>query len=341
VRVKLRLAVLLGLLAVLFAATSCVSLSEAASRLFGYDTPLLEKEEERMLWRIRGYNSQGKKFTVYIQGTIHVGDERLYPLEKRVLKAFRASDRIVAELSASDLEKFSDELRERTTHSFSKAEGRVVTKNLSTEEKEKLRLILDQETIDFLTLLEPWCMILALCSSPQAQSELSADFSLDEYFAKFAKEEKREILGLETLQEQLDSISCGTYDEQLVQLKEILDGIDAQKFKEEMNSAAKNLYEAYLSGDPKKLEELTSEDERNEKWAKRIQSYIEMGGTTFVYAGAAHWVGEKSVFAYLEEWGVVRQAAGSCAASSPTMVRQAAGSFAAGSPTVVQDSGSK
>lgn len=332
--VRLRLAVLLGLLAVLFAATSCVSLSEAASRLFGYDTPLLEKEEERMLWRIRGYNSQGKKFTVYIQGTIHVGDERLYPLEKRVLKAFRASDRIVAELSASDLEKFSDELRERTTHSFSKAEGRVVTKNLSAEEKEKLRLILDQETIDFLTLLEPWCMILALCSSPQAQSELSADFSLDEYFAKFAKEEKREILGLETLQEQLDSISCGTYDEQLVQLKEILDGIDAQKFKKEMNSAAKNLYEAYLSGDPKKLEELTSEDERNEKWAKRIQSYIEMGGTTFVYAGAAHWVGEKSVFAYLEEWGVVRQ-------SSPTVVRQAAGSCAAGSTELLQDSGSK
>ncbi|MBR0475726.1 MAG: TraB/GumN family protein, partial [Treponema sp.] len=121
------------------------------------------------------------------------------------------------------------------------------------------------------------------------------------------------------------------YDEQLVQLKEILDGIDAQKFKEEMNSAAKNLYEAYLSGDPKKLEELTSEDERNEKWAKIIQSYIEMGGTTFVYAGAAHWVGEKSVFAYLEEWGVVRR-------SSPTMVRQAAGSCAVGSPTVVRRS---
>ncbi|MBQ2205964.1 MAG: TraB/GumN family protein, partial [Treponema sp.] len=83
--------------------------------------------------------------------------------------------------------------------------------------------------------------------------------------------------------------------------------------------------------DPKKLEELTSEDERNEKWAKRIQSYIEMGGTTFVYAGAAHWVGEKSVFAYLEEWGVVRQATGSCAAGSPTVVRRS-------SPTVVRQS---
>ncbi|MBP5746756.1 MAG: TraB/GumN family protein, partial [Treponema sp.] len=135
-----------------------------------------------------------------------------------------------------------------------------------------------------------------------------------------------EILGLETVPEQLDSISCGTYDAQLLQLKEIIEGIDAEKFKEEMNSAAKNLYEAYLSGDPKKLEELTSEDERNEKWAKRIQSDMEMGGTTFVYAGAAHWVGEKSVFAYLEEWGLIRQAAGSCAADSPT---------------VVQDSGSK
>jgi len=314
-RLAARLAVLLCILAFFFPATSCVSLSEAASNSVGWikkcfpsrkELPLVEKEEERMLWKIRGYNTKGKKFTVYVQGTIHVGDERLYPLEKKVLKAFRASDRIVSELSGSDLELFSDELRDKTAGSFAKAQGRIVTKNLTAKEKEKLRLILDNETIEFLTLLEPWCMILALCSAPQSNSNLSSDFSLDEYFVRLAKEDKKEILGLETLQEQLDSISSGSYDEQMSQLKEILAGIDASKFKEEMNDAAKNLYEAYLSGDPKKMEELTSEDERNEKWAKRLMSYFEMGGTTFVYAGCAHWVGEKSVFAYLEEWGVVR-----------------------------------
>ncbi|WP_297983844.1 TraB/GumN family protein [uncultured Methanobrevibacter sp.] len=282
--------------------------------------------EERMFWRIRGYNSSGKKFTVYIQGTIHVGDERLYPLEKNVLKAFHSSSTLISELSGEDLKMFSDEIRERTTGSFSKAAGRTVTKNLSAAEKEKLRLILDDETIDFLTLLEPWCMIMALCSSPQVQSKLSPDFSLDEYFSKLAVEEKKDVLGLETLEEQLDSISGGTYDEQLSQLKEILSGIDALAFKQEMNSASMDLYEAYLACDMEKMRELTTEDERNKKWAERLLSYFETGGTFFVFAGCAHFVSENSVFDYLEDWGAVRQCS--------TVVRQSL-------PTELQDSGSK
>ncbi|MBR7064721.1 MAG: hypothetical protein IKI31_06220, partial [Treponema sp.] len=35
------------------------------------------KTKERMFWQIDALDANGKKSTVYIQGTIHMGDERL------------------------------------------------------------------------------------------------------------------------------------------------------------------------------------------------------------------------------------------------------------------------
>ena len=39
--------------------------------------PKLTKMQERMLWKISGTDKNGKESTIYVQGTIHLGDERL------------------------------------------------------------------------------------------------------------------------------------------------------------------------------------------------------------------------------------------------------------------------
>ena len=85
------------------------------------------------------------------------------------------------------------------------------------------------------------------------------------------------------------------------------------------------LYEAYLSGDVAKMTMLFEAEEkadtetqafykdyytfifadRNEDWAKDITGYLQQGGTTFVFAGCGHWLGDKSVFSYLRKMGTL------------------------------------
>ena len=40
---------------------------------------------------------------------------------------------------------------------------------------------------------------------------------------------------------------------------------------------------------------------RNKDWAEDITNYLNEGGTTFIFAGCAHWLGDDSVFHYLKE----------------------------------------
>ncbi|MBQ0167452.1 MAG: TraB/GumN family protein [Treponema sp.] len=45
--------------------------------------------------------------------------------------------------------------------------------------------------------------------------------------------------------------------------------------------------------------------DRNEKWAGIFEDILEEGGTTFVYAGTLHFVGDHSVFKHMEENGTL------------------------------------
>ena len=47
--------------------------------------------------------------------------------------------------------------------------------------------------------------------------------------------------------------------------------------------------------------------DRNTDWVKDIKKYIDAGGTTFIFTGAAHWLGEESVFELLKADGVIEK----------------------------------
>jgi uncharacterized protein YbaP (TraB family) len=69
-----------------------------------------------MFWRITGTDAAGKQATVYIQGTIHLGDDRLYPLSGSVLNAWNSADRNKAWV-------------DKLPHGFQKAVRRLSSQN--------------------------------------------------------------------------------------------------------------------------------------------------------------------------------------------------------------------
>ncbi len=282
----------------------------------------LTKTSERMFWQIDGLDANGNPSTVYIQGTIHVGDENLYPISDKVLDKWENADRIVGEISSEGWEQFTLEFQKRMLESYSSANGKLVTDYLENSENELLIEIFGLEAVEQLAAFEPWVLTNSLSAGLYEESGLQAEYALDNQFITLAFQSERTMEGLDDLSVQLDILEFGTYDEQIAMLKDTLKSIAEP---EESNEYIKALYTAYLEDDVETLSSLikaeTTEeeenaefykdfnkavyDDRNASWAKEIASYLEQGGTTFIFAGSAHWCGENSVFAYLKKDGIL------------------------------------
>ncbi|MBQ1671000.1 MAG: TraB/GumN family protein, partial [Treponema sp.] len=174
---------------------------------------------------------------------------------------------------------------------------------------------------------EPWVLSLALLGKTvQETTELTAEYSIDSYFLKLANEASRKVIGLDDLKSQFDILTFGTYEQQIMILKSSIKECSEEDCIQETKAELDSLYKAYLSDDLEMLATISQKsnekevseygdfggeyqkqvyDKRNEDWAKDIKEFLENGGSTFIYAGAAHWVGKNSVFEYLRKQGTI------------------------------------
>ncbi len=283
----------------------------------------LSKQPERMFWKITGTDANGLPSTVYIQGTFHLADDRAYPLADQVLDAWDSADRLVGEVSLADYASLPTEIQTLVIKSYLNAKGQNILDKLSDEQIETLNSYLSEEMAEQMAIFEPWCMTTTLSGMLYTESGLSPELGLDNLFIEQAVEEERDIEGLDELQTQLDVLCYGDYDTQLAMLQEMLDELNDPT---EINEFTNALYEAYLADDVTEITKLFETEEkmekaaqpfyedyyktvyadRNEDWARDITSYLQQGGTTFIFAGAAHWLGDKSVFSYLRKMGTIR-----------------------------------
>ena len=283
---------------------------------------VLTKNPERMFWTISGTDSKGNPSYVHILGTIHVGDEKLYPLEENVLAAWNRADHLVAEVALVDIK---DNLMPKVMEAMYKSvlpNGQSILNDLSDEETSMLIETMGEKLTSVYSKFQPWISTL-MCQSVYISSlGFETGYGLDNNLYALAAQSERDVEGLDSLQTQMDIITFGDYDTQISLLKGLLDELIAKKtIKEHLDK----LYDAYLKNDAEalaKLSEKTISDdkeknsiyekyynklyiERNEAWAKKIAKYLKAGGETFIFAGAAHFTVDKTVFYYLEKQGVL------------------------------------
>ncbi len=282
----------------------------------------LSKYPEAMLWELKGTDSQGNPSSVYILGTIHVADNRLYPLPNVVESAWKNADRIVGEISTDDWGRYTDEIQKRTIASLSK--DKSVKDYLTDDENEFLTALLGAQTYASLSMFEPWVLNSTLSTILLQSSGLFAEQSYDVSFITKAHSAGIKMEGLDSLDTQLDILQYGNWDEQVLFLK---DGIKSLQNITEETMQLVSLYEAYLSADPDIFTALYTEEleedikqnplykdyykkmfnDRNKKWAEKIADYLKQGGTTFIFAGAGHFTGDNSVFTYMQKNGTLKK----------------------------------
>lgn len=291
------------------------------------EVPTLTKYDDMMFWKIEGVDSKGKLATIYVLGTIHVGDEELYPIPEVITNAYESADRVYGEISTQGWSELTGKTLSRVLTAMADAKaytletGILWYDTLTSEQKNFLETKLGKTVVDANKELMPWVLYSGLSDLAMTGSGLTAAFSYDVHFISLSNQLEIEMLGLDDVDVQLDVLSYGDMDFQVKMMKDTIDKfLENPDFEKEETIA---LYNAYLSGDEKKLEEVLfagMEEEiaanpemqgyynalfvdRNINWAEIFTQLIAEGGQTFVFAGSGHFIGADSVFDFMKRKG--------------------------------------
>ena len=281
------------------------------------------KHSDAMLWEIDGYTSQGEPTKVYLLGTYHAGDGRIDEYPQSVAAALEQADRFCCEISSDDWADLQDRMNSLTMSSFLKDLSHTLIDDLTPDEITLVSKYVDAQTLASLVCFEPWVLNNYLQSIVMMASGLDPQKAYDIMIMSdiITNSPGTKIDGLDDVQVQLDLTAYGDWDTQLVMLRDTLG--DLKNLTQSVQDMT-DLYEIFLTGDADKFEELYFKDlddavlvqpvyedyikalldDRNQAWAYKIADYLELGGTTFVFAGSAHFVGPHSVFFFLAKNGI-------------------------------------
>lgn len=311
----------------LFFALCLISVLFSCATTKGPEVPVLTKYDDMMFWKIEGADAKGRLSTIYVLGTIHIGDDRLYPIPQEIANAYGAADKIYGEISTEGWKSLVSKMQIRMKHGEAEVaeiqEQRDIVwyDTLKPEYQDFLEKKLQKQVLEAGKSNMPWLMSNLLSEITLAGTNLTTNYAYDTHFISVSNQFGIPMYGLDDVDVQLDIITYGDFDFQLEMLTSTIEELVNDEnaiYKETLD-----MYEAYLTGDASILEEvllgqLETEIEaqpeykdyyddlflnRNLNWAETFSELLYEGGTTFVFAGSGHFIGDDSVFAIMKDKG--------------------------------------
>ena len=269
-------------------------------------------------------SKEGSENKIYLFGSIHVADDRAYPLPNAVMNAYKSSDYLAVEF---DLIAYEEDL-EAQMNSLKILlcdEGQTVKDLLKSDTYDKMVSYLKENKV-YNSIYDSYKPVLfySLITNIQAEkSELDSTKGIDMYFLNQAKEDKKEILEVESSDYQYKMLSSFP--------NELFDFLITYSIENDALSIAstKQLYETWLKGNEQELATLlgngSNEDysydgydnleeimknyenvlvtQRNNEMTDKAEGYFNEGKNVFFVVGAAHIVGDDALVDLLTERG--------------------------------------
>lgn len=243
---------------------------------------------------------------VYLLGSIHMGDERLYKFNNIINEAYKKSSAIAVELDVTSAEIDPNLFVLKDVKTLED----IYNKELIDKIKDfsKRHMLYSYDTLKNYTLGFNANYISLL---PYLELGYNTN-GIDLYFLNQAKEDNKEIKELETIELQLTFLTDYSDEFYISQIENIIDKYDENK------ELSKQLYEAYLTGKKENikkilesdLEPLTKEeeqyqkamlDDRNINMANHIKNFLEKDENVFVVVGMAHVISDNGIIELLEK----------------------------------------
>ncbi|MCG7409081.1 TraB/GumN family protein [Paenibacillus sp. ACRRX] len=275
-----------------------------ASRLVEYAYDAVGGGSKGLLWKATKGNN-----TMYLLGSIHLGDPVMYPMQKSVRDAFKQSDSLWVEV---DLQGNPDAMAEFSQLMFY-TDGTKLSEHISKETYEKLQKALDKLNVskDAFDSFKPWAisnnLSMSMMTGSSDEMVQAAALGIDMYFTSSALLTGKPIHELEGLKLQGDLFNNVPA---AVQEKELNDALDQILTPTEKSNEVLEAFKGWQKQWAKaELEQFTksftsSEDmvqseqaqrlfgERDKNMAKKLMELLDKEGssTHFVVVGAGHFV---------------------------------------------------
>ena len=267
--------------------------------------PAQPKPRRFLMWKATSPSA-----TVYLVGSIHVGDSSMYPLPKEVESAFAAAKVLAVEINIknADQAKMIGLVQKYGMYS----DDDSLTKHLSKETQAALDDYCTRHNVPRMGMekLKPWVMAVTIAAMAWQQAGEDPSQGIDMHFLDENKPPQR-VDELETMESQLSIFAEATDDEQQSMLASIL------KQGDKVKDLIKRTEAAYMAGDPEALQKVMDEqddvgskslekkllDDRNAAMTGKMEEYLKGKEPIFVVVGAAHIIGDKGIAKLLRDKG--------------------------------------
>jgi uncharacterized protein YbaP (TraB family) len=261
----------------------------------------VQKNNNSLLWQISG---NGLSKPSFLFGTFHLLCKQDIHFSEQLKKAMAYCDTVYMELDMDDASTMLSAMM------YMNMKGDTTLADLYTDQEyERLKNYFSDSLKMPLALLQkakPYFLVALLyprmmnCSSPAG---------VEEELVKLAKEDKKEIKGLETMQFQASVFDSIPYQWQAKELLKNIDSFSVNKkefetmlqfYKNQNLDSIKTMLGKSEFGS-EKYDDLLLND-RNKKWVKKLDTIMKKE-SVFVAVGAGHLVGEQGLIHLLKKQG--------------------------------------
>jgi len=247
---------------------------------------------------------------IYLGGTVHVLSKDDYPLPEEYEQAYQKSEAVFFEV---DIKKMKDpETAEALMPLLMAEEGETLDRVLKPETMKALEAFTKERGLPMAVIngFNPSGVYLVLMSMELMAMGMT-DSGVDEFYDTKAREDKKTLGQMETIEEQMaffSTIGEGNPDQLIMYtLRDLAD----------MPKMMKDMKDAWRSGDRAKYRELLLEPfvkdypkayeallvERNNNWMPKIEALFETPEIELVLVGALHMIGKDGLLQQLEKKG--------------------------------------
>lgn len=265
-----------------------------------------ERNDGPAIWVAKDFDS-----TLYLYGTVHLLPDDLDWQKDDMRAAFKEAGTVFFEVDSG-----TDAKAEATVLATSlgmRKDGLRLSDSLDSYQLKLLDAAAHNGKLSLAALdsMKPWLASEFLTVAAASNVGLSPELSADEALKSRAKREQKNIIYLETIEDQIRVSSDQPDFVQIIMLTETLEGFnslgaDLQSIVQSWavgrtDYLTREMVQALKDKSPDFYNALLRD--RNRKWVKPLTRWMEDSGTGFVAVGASHLLGEDSLIEMLREQG--------------------------------------
>jgi hypothetical protein len=257
------------------------------------------------MWKLDGETN-----TVYLHGSVHLLRADDHPLPTIIDEAYEEAETLVMELDMDDVDPV--EAQSLVSELGLIQDDRSLSDLMGPERYAEAEALAKSAEIP-LTMLgksEPWLAAITVEQLMLARIGFNPLFGIENHLMDKAAGDNKEIIGLETIREQLEFLDTMSLESQrALLLQSLKESVDIQKIMDELVHAWRHgdiaFMEDNMLDEMKQYPELyrTIVVDRNLDWLRKIEELLDDEDDYLIVVGALHLIGEDGVPALLSKRG--------------------------------------